>query len=160
MTGRLLVQRWRGAALVALLFLVSCRTVERHTTTQREQTEEIKVESRTATSIETETQQTLTQRTWVWSVMERDTATGKLVETRRETVTETSVDTTSRKIENKAQNSDSSAFSQKSEVITQDEQETPSNRRKSGWRYFLWGFIAANVVAFVFLLVKKHVIKL
>lgn len=145
--------RWRGAALVALLFFSGCRCwrqAERH-----DAAEIVGFEARTATVEGYATTLSVGHRQTVWSVMERDTVTGELVETRRETVTETSYDTTVKKIENKAQNSDSAVFSQKSE-ITQQEKEKPSEGRKNGFRFFFAGVIAAIVATVLILLTKRQ----
>lgn len=113
------------------------------------------MESRTSGVVQSETSQKLSQRTVVWSVMERDTVTGGLVETRRETFVETVTDTTSAKIENKAENTAAAVVSSESEVIYQEETETP--RKRSGMRFlfFLWFGLVAMLTAVVFLLRKK-----
>lgn len=141
---------WWGAALVALLLFSGCCT-KRKTVERTEAIEIEQLSKRQSVAIETDQRQTLAQRTWVWSVMERD-STGELVEVRRETVIETADTTTTQKIENKTQNTDSAAFSQKSEVSYKETTETPANRMKSGWRWFLAGLIAANVAFILFLL--------
>lgn len=146
--------RWRGAALVALLFFSGCRCW-RHTE-RHDAVEVAGFEARTATVEGYATTLAVGHRQTVWSVMERDTATGELVETRRETVTETSYDTTAGKIENKAQNSDSAVFSQKSDIITQQKKETPSEGRKNGFRFFFAGVIAAIVATVLILLTKRQ----
>lgn len=143
-----------GVALVATLFLCGCRG-SRHVVEQLERREAITMESRTASGVQSETSQRLSQRTVVWSVMERDTATGGLVETRRETFVETVTDTTSSKIENKAENTAATVVSSESEVIYQEETKTP--RKRSGMRFlfFLWLGLVAMLTAVVFLLRKK-----
>lgn len=149
-----LIVRWRGAALVALLFFSGCRCwrqTERH-----DAIEVAGFEARTATVEGYATTLAVSRRQTVWSVMERDMATGELVETWRETVTETTSDTIVGKIENKAQNSDSAVFSQKKDIITQPGIKTPSEGRKNGWNFFYAVAIAAIVATVLILLTKRQ----
>lgn len=140
--------------MVVLLFFSGCRCWRQ---TERHDAAEVTgFEAHTATVEGYATTLAVGHRQTVWSVMELDTATGKLVETRRETVTETSYDTTAGKIENKAQNNDSAVFSQKSDIITQQKNEKPSEGRKNGFRFFFAGVIAAIVATVLILLTKRQ----
>lgn len=143
-----------GVALVATLFFFGCRG-SRHAVEQRERLESVTMESRTSGVVQSETSQKLSQRTVVWSVMERDTATGGLVETRRETLVETVTDTTSAKIENKAENTASAVVSSESDVTYQEETETSPKRPEMRFLFFSWLGLVAMLTAVVFLLRKK-----
>ena len=145
----------RRSAMAALLLLaVGCKSVH---VRQSRQMDSIRLSSIAATEIAATDRSQRFERVETISIMELDTATGELRETRRETRRETISDNVVENIENKAENNAIETFSVQNDITNHETRQIVADDTKTALRWqrrIIFLIIAAIVVGLLFLRLK------
>ena len=145
----------RRSAMAALLLLaVGCKSVHIR---QSRTTDSIHLSSIAATAVAATDRNQRFERVEIVSIMELDTATGELRETRCETRRETISDNVVENIENKAKNNAIETFSVQNDITNHETQQIVADDTKTALRWqrrIISLIIAAIVVGLLFLRLK------
>lgn len=153
--------KYKIVILLLAVLLTGCKA--KKVVEQRRSTDSIHMQSIEAMSVGGLTREQNSERIVVVSIMELDTTTGAMRETRRTTTTERTTSNEVEKTENQAQNNVVETFSGESEVLNSQTTESGSNGVKTGFKLGWWAAlvaIAAIVAVAVFLRLKYKNIKI